>query len=121
MPVCLLVDDSGVIRHVERRMMESLNFEVREAADGLIALEQCATSLPDVILLDWNMPNMDGITFLGELRKMPGADAVKVIFCTTETDMSFISQAISVGADEYVMKPFDQATLENKLGEVGLL
>lgn len=121
MPVCLVVDDSGVIRHVERRMMEQFGFEVQEAADGQIALEMCQARFPDVILLDWNMPNMDGITFLLALRKLPGADAVKVIFCTTESDMSFISQAISAGADEYVMKPFDAETLENKLGEVGLL
>ena len=121
MPVCLAVDDSGVIRTVERRMMEKLGFEVKEAADGLIALEQCRESLPDVVLLDWNMPNMDGISFLKALRQLPDADAVKVIFCTTETDMSFISQAIAGGADEYVMKPFDQVTLESKLAEVGLL
>ena len=121
MPVCLVVDDSGVIRHVVRRMMEGLGFEVEEAADGQIALDICIDALPDVVILDWNMPNMDGITFLAELRKLPLAEFVKVIFCTTETEMDFVSKAIAAGADEYVMKPFDQKTLEHKLGEVGLL
>lgn len=121
MPVCLVVDDSGVIRRVERRMMEQFGFEVLEAADGQIALEMCEVRYPDVILLDWNMPNMDGLTFLTALRTKPDASSIKVIFCTTESDMSFVTQAIAAGADEYVMKPFDPATLENKLAEVGLL
>jgi two-component system chemotaxis response regulator CheY len=121
MTTCLVVDDSGVIRKVVRGMMEGLGYSVSEAVDGLDALNKCQQGpMPEVILLDWNMPNMDGISFLRALRAVPGGEGPKVLFCTTETDMSYISQAIAAGADEYVMKPFDKSTLEHKLSEVGL-
>ena len=84
MRTCLVVDDSSVIRKVARRILEGLDFQIIEAEDGEKALEACKRSLPDAILLDWNMPIMDGYEFLGNLRRMPGGDAPKVVFCTTE-------------------------------------
>jgi two-component system chemotaxis response regulator CheY len=75
--------------------------------------------MPDVVLLDWNMPVMTGIEFLALLRKYPGGDAPKVVFCTTENDVAHIREAIAAGADEYVMKPFDHETLQIKLQLVG--
>jgi two-component system chemotaxis response regulator CheY len=77
--------------------------------------------MPDGILLDWNMPVMNGIEFLRALRATPGGDAPIVLFCTTETDMSKIQQAIEAGANEYIMKPFDSEIVESKLAQVGLL
>lgn len=121
MKSCLIVDDSKVIRKVARRILEELNFEIREAVDGQDALNSCKEVMPDVVLLDWNMPVMNGLDFLKTLRSTPGGDAPIVVFCTTENDMSHISAAINAGADEYIMKPFDREIIEAKFAQVGLL
>ncbi len=119
MKTCLIVDDSRVIRKVSRHILETLGFTVEEAENGKLALDACDTAMPDVVLLDWNMPVMTGIEFLVHLRQRPGGDAPKVVFCTTENDVAHIRQAIQAGADEYVMKPFDHETLQIKLQLVG--
>ncbi len=118
---CLIVDDSRVVRKVARRILESNGFAVAEAADGQQALTACRESLPDCVLLDWNMPVMDGITFLKQLRGEFGPDNPRVVFCTTENDMTHIAQAIESGAQEYIMKPFDEEILIGKFSQVGLL
>ncbi|MFN4091421.1 MAG: PleD family two-component system response regulator [Brevundimonas sp.] len=116
---CLIVDDSRIIRKVARRIVESLGFEVDEAADGADALAFCAATMPEVVLLDWNMPVMDGLTFLRRLRSLPGGASPKVLFCTIETRAERIAEALSAGADDYVMKPFDGEILQSKFAEVG--
>ncbi|MGV9007663.1 MAG: response regulator [Brevundimonas sp.] len=116
---CLIVDDSRIIRKVARRIVEGLGFEVDEAADGSEALTFCNGIMPDVILLDWSMPVMDGLTFLRRLRAMAGGIAPKVLFCTIETRASRIAEALAAGADDYVMKPFDGEILQSKFAEVG--
>ncbi|MBX3478270.1 MAG: response regulator [Brevundimonas sp.] len=116
---CLIVDDSRIIRKVARRIVEGLGFEVDEAADGAEALAYCTATLPQVVLLDWNMPVMDGISFLRRLRALPGGDRPKVLFCTIETRADRIAEALGAGADDYVMKPFDGQILESKFAEVG--
>ncbi|SEM44004.1 two-component system, chemotaxis family, response regulator CheY [Sphingomonas gellani] len=120
MKTCLVVDDSKVIRKVARHILETLNFTVSEAADGREALNHCMASPPDVVLLDWNMPVMNGMDFLRALRESALPGRPKVVFCTTENGMAHIRAAIEAGADEYVMKPFDRETLESKLQIVGL-
>lgn len=120
MKTCLVVDDSKVIRRVARRILEELSFDIHEAVDGQDAWEQCQESMPDVVLLDWNMPVMSGIDFLRKLRASPGTQPV-VVFCTTENDMMHIRAAIEAGADEYIMKPFDREIIESKFSQVGLL
>jgi two-component system, chemotaxis family, chemotaxis protein CheY len=120
MKSCLVVDDSKVIRKVARHILETLNFAVDEAEDGQMALLRCEESLPDVVLLDWNMPVMSGMEFLRHLRQRSWARQPKVVFCTTENDLAHIRAAIDAGADEYVMKPFDRDTLESKLQLVGV-
>ena len=117
---CLVVDDSRVVRKVARRILETNGFTVREAADGSEALASCRAELPDCVLLDWNMPVMNGIEFLKALRHEFGPNP-PVVFCTTETEMSFIEQAIEHGAQEFIMKPFDDEILLGKLGQVGVL
>lgn len=117
---CLIVDDSRIIRKVSRRIVEGLGFEVDEAADGAEALAYCASMTPELILLDWNMPVMDGITFLRRLRAQPGGDRPKVLFCTIETAVDRIQEALEAGADDYVMKPFDGEILTSKLAEAGV-
>lgn len=116
---CLIVDDSRIIRKVARRIVEGLGFEVDEAADGSEALAFCGGVIPEVILLDWSMPVMDGMTFLRRLRALPGGMAPKVLFCTIETRADRIAEALSAGADDYVMKPFDGEILTSKFAEVG--
>jgi two-component system chemotaxis response regulator CheY len=118
---CLVVDDSRVVRKVARRILEGHGFAVTEAEDGQKALEACHRALPDCVLLDWNMPVMNGIEFLKALRTAYGPDHPSVVFCTTETEMSFIEQAIQYGAQEFIMKPFDEEILVGKLAQVGLL
>jgi two-component system, chemotaxis family, chemotaxis protein CheY len=116
---CLIVDDSRVIRKVSRHILESLGFAVDEAENGREGLDRCAQAMPDVVLLDWNLPVMSGIEFIVQLRQREGGDKPKVVFCTTENDVAHIREAISAGADEYVMKPFDHETLQIKLQLVG--
>ena len=117
---CLIVDDSKVIRKVARHILETLDFAVDEAEDGRQALDRVEASLPDVILLDWNMPVMSGMEFLRALRQNEYVVQPKVVFCTTENDIAHIRAAIAAGADEYVMKPFDRDTLHSKLQIVGV-
>jgi two-component system, chemotaxis family, chemotaxis protein CheY len=121
MKTCLVVDDSSVIRKVARRILEGLEFEIAEAEDGEQALDVCQRSLPDAVLLDWNMPKMDGYEFLRALRRLPGGDRPKVVFCTTENDVAHIARALHAGANEYIMKPFDKEIVEAKFQEVGLI
>jgi len=118
---CLIVDDSRVVRKVARRILEDLHFTIEEAADGKLALDACLKHMPDVVLLDWNMPVMNGIDFLRQLRRAPGGDSPVVVFCTTENDIQHIQEAIGAGANEYIMKPFDSDILQAKFAQVGLL
>jgi two-component system chemotaxis response regulator CheY len=93
MKTCLVVDDSSVIRKVARRILEGLDFQIAEAENGEEAVEACRKQIPDAILLDWNMPKMDGYEFLRALRRLPGGDKPKVVFCTTENDVAHIARA----------------------------
>lgn len=121
MKLCLVVDDSAVIRKVARRILEGLDFQISEAEDGADALALCKVVMPDAVLLDWNMPVMDGYEFLRQLRSMPNGKAPKVVFCTTENDVAHIARAMHAGADEYIMKPFDKEIMTAKFQEVGLV
>jgi len=118
---CLVVDDSRVVRRVARRILETQGFTVREAEDGQQALLACREAMPDSVLLDWNMPVMNGLEFLKALRQEFGPGQPPVMFCTTENDISFIEQAIENGAQEFIMKPFDEEILLGKFSQVGLL
>lgn len=117
----LVVDDSSVIRKVARRILEGLSLEIAEADSGQAALDACAEDMPDGMLLDWNMPEMDGYAVLKALRLLPGGDKPKVVFCTTENDTAHIAKARQAGADETMMKPFDKDVLRIKMAAVGLI
>jgi len=121
MKSCLIVDDSKVIRMVAKKILHELSFQTAEAEDGQVALDYCVKSMPDAVLLDWNMPVMNGIDFLRELRKLPNGGHPVVVFCTTENDIEHIQEAITAGANEYIMKPFDSEILQAKFSQVGLL
>ena len=117
----LVVDDSAVIRKVARRIFEGMHFETTEADDGEKALNACTFLMPDLILLDWNMPVMDGFAFLRALRRMPNGKAPKVLFCTTENDVAHIARAMHAGADGYMLKPFTRPIMQAKVEELGIL
>lgn len=121
MKTCLLVDDSKTIRLAVREMLASLQFEVSEAADGAEALAACERAFPQVVLLDWNMPVMNGLDFLKALRRKDGGNAPIVIFCTTENSIEHIQEGLAAGANEYIMKPFDLEILKLKLIQVGVI
>jgi two-component system chemotaxis response regulator CheY len=118
---CLVVDDSKVVRKAARRILESLGFEVREAEDGSKALEACREAMPELVMLDWNMPVMDGITFLRAARAEFGPNEPIIVLCTTECGFDRILEALEAGAQEYVMKPFDAEIISGKLAQLGLI
>jgi two-component system chemotaxis response regulator CheY len=119
-PLCLIVDDSRVIRRMAADILKGLGLRTAEAENGLKGVEFCRTTVPDIVLLDWNMPEMDGITCLRALRAMNLNPRPVVVMCTTESGLSKIQEALNAGADEYIMKPYDQEVLLDKLAQVGL-
>lgn len=116
---CLIVDDSRVVRRVSRGIVESLGYVVIEAENGEEALARCKAQMPDLILLDWDMPVMTGIEFITQLRALPAATRAKAVFCTSKGETLDIYKGIEAGADEYVTKPFDEMSLLAKLQRIG--
>ncbi len=114
MKTCLIVDDSEVVRKILRRIIEDMGFACLESENGEQAYNECRALMPDVIVVDWNMPVMNGLDFTKKLRKTAGGDKPKIIFCSSESDMKQIRRAIDAGANEYVMKPFDTAIIQSK-------
>ena len=121
MKTCLIVDDSRVVRKVAARIVRDLKFDILEAGDGAEALRMCRETMPDAILLDWNMPVMNGLDFLRALRREEDGKKPLVVFCSIENDAKHINEALRSGADEFIMKPFDADILESKFAEVGLV
>jgi two-component system chemotaxis response regulator CheY len=107
------------MRAVSRRVVSSLGFNVTEAENGQEALARCEAAMPDLILLDWNMPVMTGIEFVTALRAQPAGGAPKVVFCTTENEPAVVGRGIAAGADGFVTKPYDDQTLLAKLQRIG--
>lgn len=118
---CLVVDDSKIARLVARKILEDLDFEIVEASSGDQALSICDSEMPDAVLLDWRMPEMNGLQFLRQMRGKPGGADPVVVFCTSEDDSHHLRQARSAGADRCVMKPFDGSTIKSKFYETGLI
>lgn len=117
----IVVDDSRAIRAILGRMLTEIGFEVSEAQDGLVALAVLAESGPfDLALVDWNMPEMDGLQLIQAIRADHRYDAMRIMMVTTETDMDRIVRALEVGANEYLMKPFTPAAVVEKLALLGL-
>jgi two-component system chemotaxis response regulator CheY len=118
----LIVDDQKMIRRLLYIALNKLDItQIIEAENGERALEQCRRDMPHFIILDWNMPVMNGLKFLEALRQEPKWQHIMVIICTTENDITHIQSMMSAGANEYIMKPFDVEIIRNKLGQVGLL
>jgi two-component system chemotaxis response regulator CheY len=116
----LIVDDSRFVRDYLRGLLEEKGIECEEAADGRQGLDRLHQNAPfDLALVDWNMPIMDGLDMLKHLRA-EGYDEVKVMMVTTEAEDDFITRSLDAGADEYLMKPFDNEALTEKLAMLGL-
>jgi two-component system chemotaxis response regulator CheY len=117
----LIVDDSRAIRTVIRRTLAGLGYDVYEAGHGQEGLERLEEH-PDIglILVDWNMPVMDGLEFVRAIRKQPGTARLPLLMVTSETEMRQMVRALAAGANEYLMKPFDAAALEDKLQLLGV-
>ena len=122
MKKALVVDDSKAIRMILARTLRDLGFEVREAANGrealdVIAVEQHAVTL---VLVDWNMPDINGLELLKRLRQIPDQCTAVVVMVTSETDTDKMVIALEAGANEYVMKPFTREILIEKLQVAGI-
>lgn len=110
----LLVDDSRTIRNIQKNTLKTLGLtDVTEAADGLEALSCLANEKPDLMLVDWNMPNMDGITLIRKVRESD--KALPIIMVTTEAEKSRVLEAVKAGVNNYVVKPFTAETLSEKI------
>ena len=116
----LVIDDSRAMRAILRKYLRSLYFEVEEAGNGLEALARLRELGPvDLVLVDWNMPGMDGLEFTRSLRATPEYQDVRVMMVTSETDVSRMVLALEAGVDEYVMKPFTRGVISEKVGLLG--
>lgn len=117
----LIVDDSRFVRGFLRNLLEEKGIECEEAADGQAGLDKLHGDRHfDVALLDWNMPVMNGLEMLQRMRAS-GFQNVRVLMVTTEAENDFIVRALDAGADEYLMKPFDDEALNEKLAMLGLV
>ena len=116
---CLVVDDSRVIRKVSSKIAKSLGYNVIEAQDGIEALARCKQAMPELVLTDWDMPEMDGLEFVRQLRAIPTAKAPTVVFCTSKGQVEDIHAGVKAGADDYIVKPFDESALRAKLEKLG--
>ncbi|MCA1712844.1 MAG: response regulator [Actinobacteria bacterium] len=115
----LVIDDSRAMRLILGRMLRELGFTVVEASNGREGLEQLEAAAPDLVLVDWNMPEMSGIEFLEAMRRPPYISSAKVVMVTTETEIPQVIRALGAGADEYLMKPFTREAVLDKLHLLG--
>ena len=120
MLACLVVDDSKVVRMVARRVLEGMGLAVDEAPDAQQAIAVCMQAMPDLVLLGWEMPGMNGADVLRALRAAPGGQAVRIVLCAGEADSERVRQFLDAGADEFVMRPFDGQILRTKLALLGI-
>ncbi len=112
----LLVDDSRTIRNIQKNVLKQLNYDdVEEAEDGVQALARFSEQVPDLMLVDWNMPNMDGITLVRKIREIN--KTVPIIMCTTEAEKSRVLEAIKAGVNNYLVKPFTTESLGEKIAQ----
>ena len=122
MAIALVVDDSKAVRMILARTLKELGYEVREAANGRDALKVIAEEKNAVklALVDWNMPEINGLELLKQIRANQELNSLKVIMVTTETELDQMTAALEAGADEYVMKPFTKDILLEKLELAGI-
>ena len=113
----MLVDDSRAIRSIQKRILAELGYtDIQEAADGVEALSAFKESPPDLMLVDWNMPNMDGLSLVKAIREID--KGIPLIMCTSEAESARVIEAVQAGVNSYVTKPFTAETLGEKINKV---
>ena len=119
----LVVDDSRAMRRIVGGILTQSGFEVLQAGDGQEALDvlEAQSELPQLACVDWNMPVMDGLTFINQVRKRPEWRSITLMMVTTESEQDRIVRALAAGAHEYLTKPFEADDLRQKLEFLGLL
>ncbi len=122
MAKALVVDDSRAVRMILARTLRELGYEVREAANGreALAVIEAENPAPSLVLADWNMPELDGLELLHQVRQRPELGSPVIVMVTTETEVERMREALDAGADEYVMKPFTRDILVEKLRLAGV-
>ena len=118
----LIIDDSRTMRSILRRIVTDLGFDVTEAGNGQEAIDELENGLePDLCLIDWNMPLMDGYTFVTRVRADPRWRQITLMMVTTESEHGQIVRALAAGAHEYVIKPFTSEAIIDKLELLGMV
>lgn len=118
----LVVDDSRPIRRIETEILRDLGFETADACNGKEAIELLQSSAPtDLVLVDWNMPEMNGLEFIKAVRSEKRYSGMSILMVTTETEPEQMLRALTAGADEYLMKPFQKESLVDKLRLIGVV
>jgi len=120
MKIVMLADDSPVIRKVGKRIIEGLGFVVVEAADAEEAIARARDATPDVALIDWDMPGMNGSDLVRELRALPETADMKIVYCTSSLIVPEMTKAKRAGAQGFLMKPFNRKLLIDKFSEIGI-
>lgn len=115
---CFIIDDSEIVRKYTRLIFESLGFRVSEADGPIAAIERLSSEAPDYILLDWRMPGSNSIEFLGKLRALQLSVRPYIIYLVTENDPLEIQRALTHGADNFLLKPYNRQIVEMKLQEI---
>lgn len=121
MSTCLIADDSKIIRMVLSKIMTNLGFDVVEAEDGEDVINYWKNHKLDLLVMDWRLSSMEGIDVLYKIRSSAKMPQPKIIFCSSLTDEAKIREALQGGADDYIMKPFDEEIIESKIAMLGLL
>jgi two-component system chemotaxis response regulator CheY len=123
MPQAMVIDDSRAMRLILSRALQGFGYEVAQAANGKEALDKLhqESASIDLFLVDWNMPEMNGLEFVQHLRTEHQFDSIPVVMVTTETETDQMITALEAGANEYVIKPFTKETIEDKLRLLGLI
>lgn len=121
MKLCLIVDDATVIRKVARHIVEQLGYIVIEAETGKAAIEQCRREMPDLILLDWHLPEISAHELLASIRAIRSERDPEILYCTTENDPTDLRRAFSGGITDYILKPYDRESLQTKIAQLGRL
>ena len=123
MQTALIIDDSRAIRRILGSAVRELGFEVREAENGREALETLTGMQPpaEIVLVDWNMPEMNGLEFISQVRADDRWDRVKLMMVTSVTEVDQMIKALAAGADEYIMKPFTKEVLHDKMRLLGIV
>jgi two-component system chemotaxis response regulator CheY len=117
----MVIDDSRAMRTIVGRILKEIGFEIVEAANGREALKLLEKiDLPTIAMVDWNMPEMNGLQFVSEVRSRPKYNGMRIIMVTTETDIKRMSEAMVQGVDEYVMKPFTKEIIIQKLEQLAV-